>query len=80
MNLLLEVLEPQDPADETDEVVRFLRKNGGNGVFSIHFTAPQGVQALKAKRRVLFGNDHAGLLDYTEELGAYLKFVDTSAK
>lgn len=80
MNLLLEVLEPQDPADETDEVVRFLHKNGGNGVFSIHFTAPQGVQVLKAKRRVLFGNDHAGLLDYTEELGAYLKFVDTSAK
>lgn len=76
LNLTLELFEPVHPEDEEDEVVRFLRKNGGNGVFSIHFTAPEGVDVLKSKRRVLFGNEHAGLLDFTDELGAYLKFVD----
>ena len=75
LNLELEIFEPVCPGDENDEAVRFLRRNGGNGVFSVHFTAPEGVDVLKAKRRVLFGNDHAGLLDFTEELGTYLKFT-----
>ncbi|WP_308589267.1 VOC family protein [uncultured Oscillibacter sp.] len=78
LNLTLEIFEPVHPEDGDDEAVRFLRKNGGNGVFSVHFTAPEGVDVLKSKRRVLFGNDHAVLLDFTEELGAYLKFIDSS--
>ena len=76
LNLRLELFEPVHPKDKSDEVVRFLQKNGGNGVFSIHFTAPEGVEILKSKRRVLFGNEHACLLDFTNELGAYLKFAD----
>ena len=67
----------QPPADPADAMGQFLRDNGGNGIFSITFSAPKGVKAVleAVERPAVFGNENAALVDFRDIFGTYFKFV-----
>lgn len=66
----------QPPADPADVMNQFMQDNGGNGIFSITFSAPKGMgPVLEAVGRpAVFGNEHAALVDFRDIFGTYFKF------
>ncbi len=68
----------QPPADPADILYQFLQDNGGNGIFSITFTAPRGVGTVldSLGRPAVFGNREAALVDFRDLFGTYFKFVE----
>lgn len=75
LGVRVELVQP--PADPEDAMYQFLRNNGGNGIFSITFSAPKGVQAVleAVNRPAVFGNAHAALVDFRDIFGTYFKFA-----
>lgn len=55
---------------------QFMQDNGGNGIFSITFSAPKGVGTVleAVGRPAVFGNEHAALVDFRDIFGTYFKF------
>lgn len=75
LGIKVELVQP--PADPADMMEQFLRDNGGNGIFSVTFSAPKGVeQVLKALNRpAVFSSETAALVDFRDIFGNYLKFI-----
>ena len=75
MGAKVELVQP--PADPSDAMYQFLQDNGGNGIFSVSFSAPEGVKAVleAVDRPMVFGNEHAALVDFRDIFGIYFKFA-----